>query len=395
MRAVHFGAGNIGRGFIGWMLFRSGYEVCFVARSEQQIALLQENQQYTVTMVNETGEASIVKNVTAIQINNELLVGHKISEADLITTAVGASELSSIAGVIAKGIELRLRLDPSPLHIIACENAINGSAMLKECVYTHLDVKLHEAADLYISFPNTIVDRIVPVQKNKHALNPLDVEVEPFYEWIIQSSEIKKGFKGIRGVQYVETLEPYLDRKLFTVNTGHCAAAYYGYTKGYRTIQEVMSDTQLRSKVERVLKETSLLLVDKHGFNMKKHWAYVQKTLERFENPALNDKVRRVARSPLRKLSVNERLVYPALEAYNRGIQVPFLSSAMGAALLFEDKKDLESVILQLAIQQKGVGHVIRCHMGIPEEHPLHGKIINRYERYKSNRPAISQGHPS
>lgn len=138
MKAVHFGAGNIGRGFIGLLLSKSGYEVTFVDVNDTLVNLLQSKRQYTVTLANEQADSIVVDNVTAIDGKDQALVAEAVAEADIVTTAVGVSVLKHIAAAIAQGIELRLSRSTRPLHVIACENAIGGSTQLKNHVYDHL-----------------------------------------------------------------------------------------------------------------------------------------------------------------------------------------------------------------------------------------------------------------
>ncbi|MDF2938233.1 MAG: mannitol-phosphate 5-dehydrogenase, partial [Paenibacillaceae bacterium] len=206
MKAVQFGAGNIGRGFIGMQLSGSGYEVCFVARNERQIALLQKRREYTVTLAGAAhGEdVSVVRNVTALRISDADTVARQVAEADLVTTAVGAGSLKHIAGALARGIERRLREQPRILHVIACENTLRGSSQLKKWVYAHLDPVLHEQAEKWIYFPDSIVDRIVPVQQQE---DPLAVKVEPFFEWVIDKRGTGDGFPAIQGVILTDELE--------------------------------------------------------------------------------------------------------------------------------------------------------------------------------------------
>lgn len=111
------------------------------------------------------------------------------------------------------------------------------------------------------------------------------------------------GFHKVAGVHYVDRLEPYIERKLFTVNTGHCSAAYIGQLQGYATIQEAMKDEKVAGHVRSVLAESGAVLIAKHGFAEAEHQAYIDTTLQRFANPALTDEVSRVGRSPIRKLS--------------------------------------------------------------------------------------------
>jgi mannitol-1-phosphate 5-dehydrogenase len=377
MKAVHFGAGNIGRGFIGLLLSESGFEVSFVDVNETLVSQLQQRGEYAVTLANANQDTTIVRNVTAINGNDIEQVAKAVAEADLVTTAIGVTILKHIAKAIATGIELRLQNGPSPLHIIACENAIGGSTQLKEHVYGHLSTENKALADRYIAFPDAAVDRIVPIQ---HHEDPLQVTVEPFHEWVVDRSAMLEGFPDITGIHAVDRLEPYIERKLFTVNTGHCSAAYYGYLQGFDTIQQAMADERIQAEVRYVLQETGAMLVSKYGFDEQEHGRYIDSILERFVNPYLTDEVVRVGRSPIRKLSPGDRLVRPALLADELGIEVPHLAAAMAAALRFDYTEDPEAAELQKAIQEVGLHATIAKYTGIPEQHPIHRKVADVYE---------------
>ncbi|MFE6076935.1 hypothetical protein ACFVQB_20955 [Paenibacillus sp. NPDC057886] len=164
-------------------------------------------------------------------------------------------------------------------------------------------------------------------------------------------------------MHYVGSLEPYIERKMFTVNTGHCVAAYFGYLEGFKTIRQVMSHAPLRAKVRKVMEETGAVLIAKHGFHPQKHRKYIDTILERFANPNLTDQVTRVGRSPLRKLSPYDRLVRPAMQASEFRIEIPHLTSAMAAAMLFNHEHNEEAMKLQHLIREDGVSAFIREHM--------------------------------
>ncbi|MBW4085557.1 mannitol-1-phosphate 5-dehydrogenase [Paenibacillus sp. S150] len=381
MKAVHFGAGNIGRGFIGLLLSQAGYEVCFVDVNEAFVSQLQERREYPVTLASEGRETVTVKNVTALSsVTHAEEVAAVIAEADLVTTAVGVSILKHIAGVLAEGIRRRVAVSSAPLHVIACENAIGGSARLRELVYAKLDEESRAKADASVAFPNAAVDRIVPLQQHEDILQ---VVVEPFYEWVVDSSQMIPGYTPVEGVHYVDNLEPYIERKLFTVNTGHCSAAYLGYLRGYGTIQQAMADGSLTALVREVLEETGAVLIQKHGFDEAQHSQYIDKILERFRNPALTDEVSRVGRSPLRKLSPDDRLVSPALQAYDRGLSYTALTRSMAGALLFDVKDDPEAAQLQAAIAELGVEAAVTKYTGISADHAVHQSVMAEYAKLK------------
>jgi len=125
----------------------------------------------------------------------------------------------------------------------------------------------------------------------------VDVMVEPFYEWVVDASQIKGARPNISGVTYVEDPLPYIERKLLTVNTGHSAIAYLGYARGKDTIHAALHDDEVRRTATNALEETGLVLVREYGFDPEELREYRQKVLARFENPRISDEVTRVARA--------------------------------------------------------------------------------------------------
>ena len=380
-QAVHFGAGNIGRGFIAPLLTQSNYEVTFVTQSKMKISQLQQRNEYPVNIANQANNQMIVRNVTAISTQDKYAIASQIATANLITTAVGVKNLPNIAPKIALGIRLRkLMNNTNPLHIIACENSINNSTKLKKIVYQHLPKEFHEYTSHFVAFPNTAVDRIVPTV---HHEDPLEVTVEPYYEWIIDRSAMLEGLPLIEGVKLVDSLEAFIERKLFTVNTGHCSIAYLGYLSGYSTIQEAMTDPALSTDIKKVMQETGDMLVEKHDLDRKEQTLYIHKTLKRFSNPYLTDEIVRVGRSPLRKLSLNDRLVRPTMLTYDLGLDVSSLTNTIAAALLYDNDEDPEAIELKLAFQTHTIHEVIAKYLGIPTNHPVHQKVAKKYTTFK------------
>lgn len=378
MKAVHFGAGNIGRGFIGLLLSQSGYEVIFSDVNKTLVCDLQQRGEYTVTLADDTKEQLLVKGITAIDGTDLEKVASIVAEADMVTTAVGVNILKHIAVGIARGIEQRIANGAGKLHIIACENTIGGSTQLKEHVYGHLDEAIKGKVSEVVAFPNAAVDRIVPIQHNE---DPLAVTVESFYEWVVDASGMFEGYQPVEGIHYVDNLNPFIERKLFTVNTGHCTAAYLGNLKGYETIQQAMADESIVNEVKATLQETGAVLVSRHHFSQEEHDKYIDTIIGRFANPHLTDEVIRVGRSPIRKLSPNDRLVKLAMLAHEMGIEPKRLAKVMAAAFCFDHAEDPESVELQQAIMDTGIGPTITKYTSIPEDHPVYCLVVDMYER--------------
>jgi mannitol-1-phosphate 5-dehydrogenase len=338
--AVHFGAGNIGRGFIGLLLHEAGYEVVFADVNAELIGRLQTTPSYRVIEAGAGGTEKTVTGYRAIDSNADPdgLIA-TIAAADVVTTAVGPNILKFIAPAIAAGILAR-PISAGPLAVMACENALGATDLLRGEIEKHAPaVDLAQRA----VFANTAVDRIVPEQ----ATDALDVLVEPYCEWAVESTPFGAAVPDIPGAHFVPDLAPYIERKLFTVNTGHATTAYHGRLAGHATIAAALQDAAVRSAVEAVLGETAAFLVAKHDFPAAEQQAYLEKTLERFSNPAIDDSVDRVGRQPMRKLSRHERFVGPASEIASSGGSPVALLRAMAAALRFDALGDEEAVRLQ------------------------------------------------
>lgn len=374
MLVVHFGAGNIGRGFIGSLLSNAGYEVCFVDVNEEVVSLLNERQEYRVVLADEESQETIINGVRAINsIQNPYDVVNAIAKADLVTTAVGPNILPIISELITNGLRKRAEIK-SPLNIIACENMIGGSAFLKEKVYEKLSDSEKDQFDQLFSFPNAAVDRIVPNQVNE---DKLMVSVEPFFEWVVDRSSMIGEVPSIEGVTWVDDLTPYIERKLFTVNTGHAVAAYTGFQAGMKTIKDAMENPEVFDIVKNTLQETGSVLVKKYNFNSDEHQKYIEKIIGRFTNPYINDEIPRVARGPLRKLGRNDRLVNPSIQYLEYLQEEPkYLVKGIAAALKYDYPEDEEAVKLQALIEEKGYEKVIQEVCGLQEENTLEKLIL-------------------
>jgi mannitol-1-phosphate 5-dehydrogenase len=163
MRAVHFGAGNIGRGFIGQLLHESGYDITFVDVRDDVVDTLKTEGRYEVILADEDEEHIPVDRVTALHSGRDAdEVTEQLAEADLVTTAVGPSVLPVIAPAIAKGLLERARRGAVPVNVIACENMVGASQALKGFVMEHVPEEKVQALEELAGFPNAAVDRIVP-----------------------------------------------------------------------------------------------------------------------------------------------------------------------------------------------------------------------------------------
>lgn len=381
MKAVHFGAGNIGRGFVGLLLHEAGYELVFADVNASLIDDLAASDQYTVHEVGAGARDRVVDGYRAVNsATDAALLAAELADADLVTTAVGTTILRFIAPHLIAALRAR-PADADPLAIMACENAINATDLLRDEIASLSSAEEWPSIAARAVFANTAVDRIVPAQAPDA---DLDVTVETFFEWAIERPPFGAIAPEIPGAHFVADLAPYIERKLFTVNTGHAATAYFGRDAGHERISEALADPVVAVAVEQVLGETSILIVRKHGFTEDEQAAYRAKILERFRNPELPDTVERVGRQPLRKLGRHERFIGPAAELAEHGHPVDGLLAAVGAALRFDLPSDPESVELQELLRSHDPSAFVHEITGIPAGHPLEQGLVAEVTRVKT-----------
>ena len=354
MKALHFGGGNIGRGFIGKILAEAGYEVVFADINMTVIDRLNQDHGYTVHVVGEgVDQKETVKNVRGINSGDEAAVTAEISDATLVTTAVGPPVLEILAPLLARSLAARYRAGGAPLNIIACENMVRGSSFLKEKV---LAAAGDDAAliDANTGFVDCAVDRIVPPVRGGDA-DPLAVTVEVFSEWIVDSTQFKGAVPAIAGMIATDKLMAFIERKLFTLNTGHTALAYFGQLAGKKTVGEAMQDDAVRQAAEAVMKESGAVLIRRYAFDPAAHRAYIDKILKRFANPYLHDDIDRVARQPLRKLGAQERFIKPLNGMLEYDLPHDATVRAIAAALHYHNPDDPQAVEMQYYRQAHGI----------------------------------------
>ena len=369
-KAIQFGAGNIGRGFIGYLLNKSGYKLVFADVFDNVIDQINGDKTYPIHVKDVENEDIKVEDVSAVNSTREEIVD-EITDASIITTAVGPLNLVKIADQLAQGITKRYEeKSVKYLNIIACENAIKASESLIGYVYEKLEGEVKSYADKFVGFPNCSVDRIVPPSKNE---NPLDVTVENYYEWNVEEAGFKGEIPKIKGMNLVGNLEAYIERKLFTLNTGHASTAYLGSLKGYNTIDQSINDTEIEEQVRKIMQESGQALIAKFGFNKEDHFADIEKIIKRFKNPYLQDDVKRVGREPIRKLSVNERFVKPINTALEYNLPIDNLLVGLAAALNFRNEEDKQAVEMQDDIENLGIENTIEKVTEIKDE-----KIIEK-----------------
>lgn len=386
-KMIQIGAGNIGRACIGRLFHQANYEIYFSDINAELISMIHERKEYNVRMVGKDFDETIkIDNVDKVSEDREEFV-RLSNEIEIITTAVGVNILPKIASFIVDIINIRHKYqNNNPLNIMACENTTGASSKLKESVYNLLDLNIREwiEKEKNIAFPNVAIDCIVPNIKNE---NPLTVTCENFADLIIDRNVFIGNLPNVEGLSLKENLNAYIERKLFTLNTGHAITAYLGAQKNKETIYEAINDSEIKNIVLGAMRESGEVLIKRHGFRSEEHETYIQKILNRFFNPYLKDSVFRVGREPMRKLSYNDRLIKPILGTLEYNLRHDNLLKGVISAFKFYSPDDKESVELKSMLKNEKLEKVIlkitELDINKEKEKELYNEIYNELKPKK------------
>ena len=382
--AVHFGAGKIGRGFIAELLHDSGYEVIFGDVVDELIDLVNKNHEYPLFLIDHNYEEKIIDHVSAYSnIKNEEKLIDAMVDAEIITTSVMATNLSKVAPLITRGLKKRLELGKGKVIVMACENAIMGTDILKNAMI-ETKILTEEQIDAIGVFPNTAVDRMVfgGVHNGKEG-----IEIGDAFELVIEKNKlIDPKSEPIKGAEYVDDLMMYLQRKIYIINCGHAIAGYYGQVlKGYEIVQDSLRDPELLPQIREAMLESASALEKKYGFTHESLVEYMETMMvKRFTTPGVVDPISRVSREPIRKISPNDRIMGPANNCEEYGLDNTYLLKGVACALKYKSEGDIQAEELQSYIANNGVEAAIVKYTGAQKNSRMYNVILDEYKKLDS-----------
>ncbi len=381
MKAVHFGAGKIGRGFIAELLHDTGYEIVFVDVNEAVNQELNQYHNYYLYVIEENYRRKEIDKVSSLSpVTQAEEVIKAVVDADLVTTAVLADNFSKIAKNLAEGLKERLNAGKERINVIPCENAILcGDMLKKEIIKTGMIEE--EQLEQIAAIPNTAVDRMV-FGTNRDGRD--GIEIGKDHELVIEKDKLADPKqKPIRGAEYTDNLQKFLERKLYVINCGHAWSGYMAHLMGYKIIQDYFAKKTNVEMTRAVMKEVAALVEKKHGFSHEEMEDYVNFALNRFLTPGITDTVERISRAPIRKLGANDRLVGPASQCEKLGLPNELLLKGIAAAFLFDVKTDEQSVELLDYVKENGIEKAVSHFTGIKEGTRMFREIVSNYKSLK------------
>lgn len=377
-KAVMYGGGNIGRGFIGMLFSASGYEVTFVDVAEPVVNTLNEKHCYPVRIISNQGHTDIaVNNVRAVNGNDGEAVAAAIANADIMATAVGVNVLKFIIPNIVAGIRKRKELGNGPLNILICENLMDANKVIEGMLKAQMTADEQKWMDENIGLVEASIGRMVPVQTEQMKDgDPMRVCVESYGYLPVDKDAFKGEIPAIQNMVPFAPFDFYLKRKLYIHNMGHATCAYLGDILGLEYIYEAIDRDEVYIIVRNAMQESAQALSKKYGVNLADIQNHITDLLLRFTNAALMDTCKRVGGDPKRKLSPQDRLIGSAATALEMGITPAYI--ALGAAA------GLRRYIAEAEGMEQGMDSaaaVLKDISGLEENSPLAELILAMYQK--------------
>ena len=378
MKAVMYGGGNIGRGFIGMLFSMSGYEVTFIDVAQPVIDGLNRDGRYPVRIVSNEGHEDIeVEHVRAVNGNDREAAAEAIAEADVMAIAVGVNVLKFIVPNLAEGIRRRRVRQGGPLNIIICENLVDANKVLEKLLKAELTEEEAAWLDENIGLVEASIGRMVPVQTEEmKAGNPLRVCVERYGFLPVDKAAFRGEIPEIKNMVPYEPFDYYIRRKLYVHNMGHAVCAYLGLYTHREYIYEAIEDSCIQNIVQNAMLESALALSKAYQMPVELLVRHFQDLLSRFKNRALKDTCARVGGDPKRKLSHTDRLIGSSLLCLEHGVQPVFISVGTAGAVY--------EYIREAGAQQcvKEARQVLSMISDLEKDSPLLDLVLPLYQRY-------------
>lgn len=380
-KALVFGAGKIGQGFIGELLHDDGYEIIFADVSDEVIEEINKNNCYSLFLTNHNYEEKVINNVSALSLlKNQEEIIESITQVDIIATSVMKTNLVSVAPILVRGLKRRLYEGLSRVLVMACENAIMGTDTLVSLMVDTGIVTMDQLKEIG-AYPNTGVDRFVfgGVYNGKKG-----TAISDSHELAIERQKLDDpDSKPIAGAEYVDNLEAVLKRKIYLVNCWLAITSYIGHIHGYTMVDEALRDAAIQEKVKKAVLESAAGLEKKFGFSKDEMTHYINemiiKRYDDYNQEGINDPIARVARQPIRKLSPDDRIMGPVYIASEYGLSTEHLLYGAAYAFKYDNPEDEEAVKLQEYIQKDGIENTIERITGLQKGSAMFNLVLDYY----------------
>ena len=315
--------------------------VCRVIGSILDVVTLSDSQDYILKLVADEPVSLITLTITENGYCHTAEGGLNYHHADIEHDLAGPATPRSAPGLLTWMLKARQTGSGCPITIMSCDNLSANGAVTRSVVSEFAEAVDPELAGWIranVTFPSTMVDRIVPATSDTDMASFSAATVrdnaliitEPFKQWIIEDNFAGRAPPWVSvGVSVVSTVVPYEVMKLRFLNATHSALSYLGLLAGYEFIHETMADPSLLNYVEHLLDEEITPVSDVPS--VMDIAAYKHSILARFANSKIAYGVAQVATNGSLKLP--ER-IFPTIEAHVDRGAMPYKLCTVVAAWL-------------------------------------------------------------
>lgn len=334
-----FGAGKIGRSFIGQLFGQSGYNVVFADIDQKMVNELNKRKSYMVIIKGKTEESILVPTVRAVSVLDRDAVKKEIANASIMSVSVGKNALEKIIPVIAEGLKMRQELTPGKsLDIIIAENMRSAGEFMRSRLVELLPGNY--SINKLVGLVETSIGKMVPIMTEEDLKNdPLVIFAEPYNTLIVDKRGFKEQIPEVKGLNPKENMKAWVDRKAFIHNLGHATASYTGnfYHPEADYIFEVLADNNIMEITRRTMLQAAEILVSFYPqeFTLKDLKEHIDDLLSRFQNQALKDTVFRIGQDLPRKLGIDDRFAGIIHLAQKKGQKYDYIVYAMAHGFFF------------------------------------------------------------
>lgn len=371
--ALVWGAGKIGRGFLGQLLQQSGYRLFFVDADAGLAERLSSARGYTVEIAGAPERSERVSLEGAFSVTDETQIREALAHVDVLVSAVGARYIEDAASVVAPYLAARRRA----LNWLICENAVGPARRIRDVLTTRAGVGLPE-----LGLVETLILRSgMPPDEALLARDPLGVRMSDWWTLPADADAFVGEVPPIRGLELRSPFANELTRKLYTFNGLNGPIAYLGHAGGFRYLHEAATAPALERLFSEIHAESAHGLLAEFGGDSDEHRRFQAVAWNKYRDPVLADTLERNARDSLRKLGPEERLVGPASLCLKHGRPPTAYAAAIATAIAYDGSDDPGTRRVQELLERGGVREVLRSVCELSDDSPLAALVESAWRR--------------
>ncbi|HFL5522373.1 TPA: mannitol dehydrogenase family protein [Salmonella bongori] len=238
----------------------------------------------------------------------QLMLDHPAIAADL----QNPHQPKSAPGVVVEALARRKAAGLPAFTVMSCDNMPENGHVMRNVVLAYaqaVDAELAKWIEQNVTFPSTMVDRIVPavtpetldkIEQLTGVRDPAGVACEPFRQWVIEDNFVAgRPAWEKAGAELVADVLPFEEMKLRMLNGSHSFLAYLGYLAGYQHINDCMGDENYRRAARALMLQEQAPTLKVKGVDLAR---YADQLIERYSNPALRHRTWQIAMDGSQKL---------------------------------------------------------------------------------------------